>query len=58
VTLECCDGLGGEATGVRIMDDETPQNPARTVYMIEQDQTVNPFTGQTVSNDDPWAHLP
>jgi hypothetical protein len=50
-------GLDSNVTGVRIMD-ETPQNPARTVYMNGQDQTVNPLTGQTISNDDPWAHLP
>jgi hypothetical protein len=50
-------GLDSNVTGVRIMD-ETPQNPARTVYMNTQGQTVNPLTGQTISNDDPWAHLP
>ncbi len=50
-------GLNGDVTGVRIMD-ETPQNPAHTVYMNEHGQAVNPLTGRTISNDDPWRHLP
>ena len=50
-------GLDSNVTGVRIMD-ETPQNPAPTVYMNEQGQGVNPLTGQTIGNDDPWRHLP
>jgi RHS repeat-associated protein len=60
--MQYLDGSGGHGldprvTGVRIMD-ETPQNPARVVYMNEQGQTVNPFTGQTISSSDPMAHIP
>ncbi len=60
--MQYLDGSGGHGldprvTGVRIMD-ETPQNPARVVYMNHQGQTVNPFTGQTISNSDLMAHIP
>ena len=27
------------------------------VYMNEGGQTVNPLTGQTISNSDPYAHI-
>ncbi len=27
------------------------------VYMNEVGQTVNPLTGQTISNSDPFAHI-
>jgi hypothetical protein len=28
------------------------------VYMNEKGQSVNPLTGQTISNSDPFAHIP
>jgi hypothetical protein len=28
------------------------------VYMNQMRQTVNPFTGRTIGNADPWAHIP
>jgi len=51
-------GLDSRVTGVRVMD-ATPQNPLfRASYMNVEGQTVNPFTGHTVSKADPWWHIP
>jgi hypothetical protein len=50
-------GLDSQVTGVRIMD-QTPQHSPRVVHMNETGQSVNPLTGQTVSRNDPWAHIP
>lgn len=49
-------------TSVRIMDPVTTgkyQYPnGYAVYMNESGQTVNPLTGQTIGNSDPYAHIP
>jgi hypothetical protein len=48
-------------TGIRIMDPVTSgkyQYPnGYAVYMNYRGQTVNPLTGQTISNSDPYAHI-
>jgi len=55
-------GLDSRVTGVRIMDPVTSgkyQYPDGYItYMNETGQSVNPWTGQVVSNSDPWAHWP
>lgn len=52
-------GFDSRTTGVRIMDEAPPNNPAyRAVYMNETGQTVNPYTGQTIYMTDYWAHIP
>ena len=54
-------GLSPQTTGLRIMDP-TPQYPnGYGVYMNSATptaQTVNPYTGQTISRSDPFAHIP
>ncbi len=50
-------GLHPNASGVRIMDQTAHHGP-RVVYMNRTGQTINPVTGRTVANSDPWAHLP
>ena len=53
-------GLNSRVTGVRIMDPVTtgkyPSPNGYITYMNAEGQTVNPWTGQTISNADPWAH--
>lgn len=49
-------GLDPRVTGVRIMDANNNQG-ARAVYMNQSGQTVNPYTGRTVPNSDPFAHF-
>ncbi len=55
-------GLDSRVTGVRVMDPVTggkyPYPNGYISYMNAEGQTVNPWTGQTVSNADPWAHWP
>lgn len=55
-------GSGGQdmspdTTGVRVMDESANQGP-HVNYMNKTDQTINPETGRTISNDDPAGHLP
>ncbi|WP_394347551.1 RHS repeat domain-containing protein [Pedobacter frigoris] len=50
-------GMNNKVTGVRIMDANTTQG-RRINYMNTQGQTVNPWTGRTISNSDPSGHLP
>ncbi len=50
-------GLHPNTSGVRIMD-QTAHHAPRVVYMNQTGQTINPVTGRTVPNSDPWAHLP
>jgi len=50
-------GMNERVTGVRIMD--ATKNAGRRVnYMNESGQTVDRFTGRTISNSDPRGHLP
>ena len=49
-------GLHPRVANVRVMD-QTKHHPRRVVYENANGQKVNPLTGQTISNDDPWAHL-
>lgn len=53
-------GLDPKTTGVRIMDPVTSgpyQYPnGYASYFNESGQTVNPFTGRTIANNDPFAH--
>ncbi len=54
-------GLDPRVTDVRIMDPVTTGKypyPEGYVSYGNGGQTVNPWTGQTVSNADPWAHWP
>jgi hypothetical protein len=55
-------GLDSRTTGVRIMDPVTSgpyQYPnGYASYFNESGQTVNPFTGRTIPNSDPFAHMP
>jgi hypothetical protein len=55
-------GLDSRVAGVRVMDPVTggkyPYPNGYISYMNAEGQTVNPWTGQTVSNADPWAHWP
>ena len=55
-------GLAPGTSGVRIMDPVTSgpyQYPnGYASYFNDSGQTVNPFTGRTISNLDPFAHLP
>lgn len=54
-------GQDPRVTDVRIMDPVTSgkyQYPDGYVVYSNGSQTVNPWTGQTVSNADPWAHWP
>jgi hypothetical protein len=57
-------GKNGQVNAFRMMDPTTPQgaNPWYPndygVYMNAAGQTVNPFTGRTIPNSDPYAHLP
>ncbi|MBS1910948.1 MAG: hypothetical protein JST22_03085 [Bacteroidetes bacterium] len=48
-------GLNPRTTGVRIMEENANQGP-RAVYMNQNGQTVNPYTGKTVPNSDLSAH--
>lgn len=50
-------GLHPNASGVRIVGQAAHHAP-RVVYMDQTGQTINPMTGRTVSNSNPWAHLP
>ena len=55
-------GLDPRVVSVRVMDPVTTgkyQYPnGYVVYMNSAGQTVNPLTGRTVSNVDPFAHIP
>ena len=55
-------GLDSRVASLRIMGPVTTgkyQYPnGYVVYMNESGQTVNPLTGQTISNSDPFAHIP
>jgi hypothetical protein len=55
-------GLDPRVTSLRIMDPLTTgryQYPnGYAVYMNESGQTVNPLAGRTISNADPFAHIP
>jgi hypothetical protein len=33
------------------------QHGNRIYYINQAGQKVNPMTGQTISNNDPWAHI-
>ncbi|MBL1079597.1 SHOCT domain-containing protein [Nocardia sp. 2] len=54
-------GLDSKVTSIRVMDPVTTgkyQYPnGYVVYMNKSGQTVNPLTGRTVSNADPYAHI-
>lgn len=50
-------GMDKRVTGVRIMDASATQG-RRINYMNAQGQTVNPWTGRTISNSDPSGHIP
>jgi hypothetical protein len=54
-------GLDPRVTDVRIMDPVTTGKytyPDGYVSYGNGGQTVNPWTGRTISNADPWAHWP
>lgn len=50
-------GFSEKTAGVRIMD-KTNKHLYRCVYSNEFNQKINPYTGQTVGNNDYWAHIP
>lgn len=50
-------GLQSRVAGVRVMD-ATAQRSNMIVYMNRTGQTVNPFTGGTISLSDPLVHIP
>lgn len=50
-------GMDKKTSGVRIMDANSNQG-RRINYMNKSGQTVDPKTGQTISNKDPRGHLP
>jgi RHS repeat-associated protein len=55
-------GFSPNTSGLRIMDPVT-SGPytypnGYGVYMNRNDQTINPFTGRTISPTDPLAHIP
>ncbi len=54
-------GLDAKVTSIRVMDPVSTgkyQYPnGYVVYMNNSGQTVNPLTGRTVSNADPYAHI-
>jgi len=55
-------GIDSRVTSLRVMDPTTegryvyPNGYA--TYMNADGQTVNPLTGRTIPNTDPWAHIP
>jgi hypothetical protein len=53
-------GLNSRVTGVRIMDRVTtgkyPYPNGYVSYFNQFGQTVNPYTGQTISPSDPFWH--
>ncbi len=49
-------GLHPNVTGVRFMD-ATNHHASPRVYMNDAGQTVDPFTGRTISPDEPMAHI-
>jgi hypothetical protein len=55
-------GLNPRVTQVRTMDPVTTGKyrypNGYVVYMNRMGQTVNPLTGQTVANSNPYAHIP
>ncbi len=55
-------GLSPEASGVRLMDPTTTgkyQYPTGYgSYQNAVGQTINPYTGQTISKSNPWWHVP
>lgn len=57
-------GMNERVTGVRIMFPKEPRGRSPgypngyVVYMNETRQSVNRWTGNTVSNSDPHAHIP
>lgn len=54
--------ISEKVASVRIMDPVTSgkiQYPkGYAVYMNSSRQTINPFTGRTIANTDPYAHIP
>jgi hypothetical protein len=56
-------GLDPRVTNVRVMDPTLPKPPSPgypngyVSYSNAVGQTVNPYTGQTVSRSDPWWHI-
>lgn len=56
-------GLDSRVTNVRIMDPTLPNPPSPgypngyVSYSNAGGQTVNPYTGRTVSPSDPWWHI-
>lgn len=51
-------GLDARVVGVRIMDPDVGYPGGRVSYMNASGQTVNPWTGRTISRSDPYAHIP
>jgi hypothetical protein len=55
-------GLDQRVTGVRIMDPVVSGKytypEGYVTYENAAGQVVNPWSGKTVSNSDPWAHWP
>jgi hypothetical protein len=55
-------GLDKRVTAVRVMEPIKPgakysYPDGYAAYMNASGQTVNPYTGETVPNTDPWAHI-
>jgi len=54
--------ISESVASVRIMDPVTSgkyQYPnGYAVYMNSSGQTINPLTGQTIANSNPFAHIP
>jgi hypothetical protein len=55
-------GLHPSVTSVRIMDptDQYPSGYVNYYKMLEEGgyQTLNPFTGQSITKSNPWWHIP
>jgi RHS repeat-associated protein len=50
-------GMDRRVTGVRFMGPSTYQPYNRAMYMNAQNQTVNPWTGDTIARSHPFAHI-
>ena len=49
-------GLSSRVANVRIMDPTSRYPDGYVNYTNANDQSVNPYTGQTISKGDPWWH--
>lgn len=51
-------GLDPRVGTVRVMDATAEYPNGYVVYMNKARQGLNPWTGQTIPNNDPWRHIP